>query len=116
MAPLAALPVIKSTNYWSCSTRTIGRIKPICKSDYNIEVELAIKTTIGDLIRRKRADKAWTQEKLSSEAGISNRFLQKIEAGDRAPSLETIFKLASALAITPDKLITPIWKEWRKDN
>jgi len=72
--------------------------------------------TIGDLVRKKRTEKSWTQERLSSEAGINNRFLQKIEAGDRTPSLETIFKLSSALSITPDKLITPLWKEWRKDN
>ena len=77
---------------------------------------MATKLTIGALVRKKRIAKSWTQEKLSSEAGISNRFLQKIEVGERTPSLITIFKLASALAITPDKLITPIWKEWQKNN
>jgi len=61
-------------------------------------------------------EKFWTQEKLSSEAGINNRFLQKIEAGDRTPSLITIFKLASALGMTPEKIILPIWKEWKKEQ
>lgn len=74
-----------------------------------------IKLSIGELVRKKRIEKSWTQEKLSSESGIYNRSLQKIEAGERTPSLITIFKLASALGITPDKLISPVWKEWKKD-
>ncbi len=77
-----------------------------CKTD------LDIKEKIGELVREKRSSKGWTQEKLSSEAGINNRFLQKIEAGDRLPSLVTIFKLSKALNIVPEKLIGPAWKEW----
>ena len=74
---------------------------------------MAKNNIMGDLVRQKRIAKGWTQEKLSSEAGINNRFLQKIEAGDRTPSLETIFKLARALGIQPDKLIMPVWSNWR---
>ena len=80
------------------------------------EVKLDTKFAIGELVKKKRTEKSWTQEKLSSEAGINNRFLQKIEAGDRTPSLITIFKLASALGITPEKIITPIWKVWQKKH
>ena len=75
---------------------------------------MEIKITIGALIRQKRIAKNWTQEKLSSEAGINNRFLQKIEAGDRTPSILTLFKLAQAFGVTPDKLLMPVWKEWIK--
>ncbi len=74
-----------------------------------------IKKSTGDLVRQKRAGKGWTQEKLSSEAGINNRFLQKIEAGHRMPSLVTLFKLSTAFGIAPDKLVTPIWREWQKE-
>ncbi len=74
------------------------------------------KLVIGKLLRKKRLEKSWTQEKLSSEAGINNRFLQKIEAGDRTPSIITVFKLSLALGIMPDTLITPTWKEWKKGH
>lgn len=74
------------------------------------------KLSIGELVRKKRIEMSWTQEMLSSESGIYNRSLQKIEAGERTPSLITIFKIASAFGITPDKLINPLWKEWKKDN
>jgi len=77
---------------------------------------LKSKVTFGDLVRKMRTEKSWTQEKLSSEAGLNNRSLQKIEAGDRTPAIDTVFKLSSAFGITPDKLINPVWKEWQKDN
>jgi len=77
---------------------------------------LDTKLAIGAFIRKKRLAKSWTQEKLSSEASLSNRYLQRIEAGDRTPSLIIIFKLASALGMSPEKIIMPIWKEWKKDS
>ena len=46
-----------------------------------------IKESIGDLIRDKRTKKGCTQEQLSSEAGVSNRFLQDIEAGEKMASM-----------------------------
>jgi transcriptional regulator with XRE-family HTH domain len=75
---------------------------------------LDTKFALGELVRKKRIEKSWTQERLSSKAGINTRFLQKIEAGDRTPSLITIFKLASALGMTPEKIIMPVWKGWQK--
>lgn len=72
--------------------------------------------TLGELVRKKRIEKSWTQEKLSTELGVNYRYLQKIEADHQIPSLTTIFKLASVLGMTPDKLIMPIWKEWQKEN
>jgi len=75
---------------------------------------MELKSDIGDIVRKMRNNKKWTQEKLSTEAGISNRFLQDIEAGEKMTSLITLFKLSKALGITPDKLIIPIWKEWLK--
>jgi transcriptional regulator with XRE-family HTH domain len=73
-----------------------------------------LKKTAGEFIREKRTAKAWTQETLSSEAGINNRFLQKIEAGDRMPSIVTVFKLVKALHLSPEKLIMRLWREWLK--
>ena len=75
-----------------------------------------IKQSIGDLVREKRTKKGLTQEQLSSEAGVSNRFLQDIEAGEKMASMVTIFKLSKALNITPDKIMLPAWKEWLKQS
>jgi len=75
---------------------------------------MEIKLSIGAIVLRKRIAKKWTQEKLSSKAVINIRFLQKIEAGDRIPSLATVFKLAEAFGVEPDELLMPVWKEWIK--
>lgn len=75
-----------------------------------------IKESIGDLMRDKRTKKGWTQEQLSSEAGVSNRFLQDIEAGEKMASMVTIFKLSKALGITPDRQMLPVWKKWLKES
>ena len=83
---------------------------------YKLRGRMEIKESIGALVRQHRITRKWIQDKLSSEAGINNRFLQKIEAGDRMPSLVIVFKIANAFGISPDKLLMPIWKEWLKNK
>ena len=55
-------------------------------------------------VRRQRKHYCWTQERLAKRAGISKRYLQKIE-GKLPPdvTVDTIAKLAKALKI-------PVWK------
>jgi len=54
-----------------------------------------------------RKQKGWTQEKLSREAGISYNTLIKIERnGIKNPKIETVIKLAKALEISIDKLVS----------
>jgi len=45
-----------------------------------------------------------TQEKFAEEADISRRFLQEIEAGEKAPTIKTAAKLRTALNCSWDKL------------
>ncbi len=77
---------------------------------------MKIKKETGALVRKYRIQAGLAQEQLASDAGISHRFLQKIEAGNNLPSLVTLLKLSYALKITPEKFISPIWKEWVKSQ
>lgn len=57
-------------------------------------------------LKKYRAKKGWSQEKLAREAGISYNTLIKIErGGTKNPKIETIIKLAKALNISIDKLV-----------
>ena len=58
-------------------------------------------------IKELRDKKEMTQEELAAAAEIDYKYLQKIE-GKNPPNLkvETIEKLANALGISPDKLLT----------
>jgi transcriptional regulator with XRE-family HTH domain len=61
--------------------------------------------SMGHRIRKCRAEKHLTQEKLAELAGISLSFLGHIERGTRKASLETIVNLANALGASTDYLL-----------
>lgn len=51
---------------------------------------------LGERIKILRKTANLTQNKLSEQVGISEKYLQYIEKGSRQPSLKTIYKLAEA--------------------
>lgn len=59
----------------------------------------------GEVIRRLRKDRGWTQEQLGFEADIRRTFVSELEIGNQQPSITTIFKIAKALKIKPSELI-----------
>lgn len=75
-----------------------------------------LKEDFGGNLRKFRLDNKLTQEKLALEAGLSLRFIQNLESGERQPTLETIFKLSRALDTSPQALIQPSWKYWIHEN
>lgn len=63
---------------------------------------------MGTVIRRFRKSKGLSQEVLSGLAGLDRTHYSKIERGLRAPSIDTLFKIAHALDIPPHELIVAI--------
>ena len=61
---------------------------------------------------RKQANK--TQEELSNDSAIANRYFQKLEAAENEPTISMLFKLSKGLGISPDLLIKSVWEEWCK--
>jgi transcriptional regulator with XRE-family HTH domain len=58
-------------------------------------------------LKKLRKKKGWSQEKLAREAGISYQTLIKIEQDRiKTPRLDTLIKLAKALGVSLDKLIS----------
>jgi len=54
-----------------------------------------------------RREKKFTQEALAREANISYNTLIKIESGGiKNPKIETVIKLARALSVSIDRLVT----------
>jgi len=56
-----------------------------------------------------------TQEALADRAGLGIRFLQDIEAGNKQPTITTVFRLAKALDLTPGELLDPIYHCWNDE-
>ena len=65
---------------------------------------------VGAVICRLRMEKGLTQDVLSGLAAISRSGLEQIERGTRRPTLETVFRLAYALCISPSALVAEIEK------
>jgi len=59
---------------------------------------------LGRNIKQERIHQNMTQEQLSEKVGISAVFLSQIENNRKVPSLETVYKIASCLGITMEKV------------
>ena len=55
-------------------------------------------------IRKLRAAKGWSQERLAEEAGIHRTYLGGIETARRNPSLRNLIRIALALGVRMPQL------------
>lgn len=61
-------------------------------------------SSMGEKIKTARTDKKLTLEALSEKLGISRNFLWEIEAGRKAPAIQTLNNIAKELNISIDYL------------
>ena len=66
---------------------------------------------VGQVIRRIRTQKHMTQELLSGFAGIARSHLSMIENGSKQANMETIWRIALALEMSPSQLVAAIEAE-----
>lgn len=59
----------------------------------------------GEVLRRLRTEREWTQEDLADAAGLTATYVGQVERGDKVPSLTVVLKLARGLAIPPAELL-----------
>lgn len=62
-------------------------------------------TRFAGNVRRLRAKKHLSQKALADKVGISVSYVSMLERGQRSPPLETIEKVAKALAVAPAALL-----------
>ncbi len=75
-----------------------------------------INNEFAAVLRKKRTAQRLTQQALAEAAGLSLRYIQELEAAGKQPTLSTILFLSSALHTTPQQLIEPVWKKWKKEQ
>ncbi len=73
-------------------------------------------TTVGERIRRRRADLGLTQDELAQKAGISKSFLSDVENGKRSIGAETLLDLGRAMNLSLDFLMTGQESEDRRPD
>lgn len=62
--------------------------------------------TIGKNIKKVRLEKKLSQQKLGEKLGVSQAMIAQYETGRRIPKLETIDKIADALNVSRNMLLT----------
>lgn len=62
--------------------------------------------TLGKRIRDRRNDIGLTQDSLATALGVTSQHISAIENDKRSPSLEFLVKLARALKVTTDYLLS----------
>lgn len=63
-----------------------------------------LRVRFGQRVRQLRRQRDLTLEQLGERSKLSDKFLQAIETGRQAPTIETIEKLARGLAVTAHEL------------
>lgn len=60
---------------------------------------------IGENIKKVRKEKGMLQKQVAAEVGLDQSNYNKIENGQRQPSIEVLYKLAKLFGMTTDQLI-----------
>ncbi len=66
------------------------------------------KKAFGVVISKLRVQKGLTQENLSGLAGAARSHLAALESGEKTVKLDTMWRIAEALGISPSELIRRI--------
>lgn len=68
----------------------------------------------GVVISTLRVQKGLTQERMSGLAGIARSHLAALENGEKTAKLDTLWRIADALEISPSELVRRTEKEAEK--
>lgn len=60
---------------------------------------------IADNVRNLRKAAELSQEELADEAGVDRTYISQVERGQRNITVSVLAKIASALKVSPDKLL-----------
>lgn len=71
---------------------------------------------VGKVIASFRKQKGMTQEVLSGLANIARSHLSAIEHGERKPTLETLFRICTALDVEMSTVILKLEEELEKNR
>jgi transcriptional regulator with XRE-family HTH domain len=60
---------------------------------------------LGEVVRTKRKEAGFSQEKLAEKADLSTVFISRIERGIESPSVDNLVKIARALGVRVRDLV-----------
>lgn len=67
--------------------------------------------SFAKVLREKRLCAGMTQEDLAESAGVSTRYISRLECGDQHPNYRYLVALSSALKLRPSELMCAVEEE-----
>ena len=67
-----------------------------------------ISSAFGAVLRLYRLEKGLTHEQLSELVDVVRSFICTLESGKKQPSLNMVFRLATALGVSPGELVDAV--------
>jgi transcriptional regulator with XRE-family HTH domain len=64
--------------------------------------------SLGDELRKARADAGLTQEELAYSAGLDRAYISQLENDHKSPTVDTLFRLCEALGVAPSRIIARV--------
>lgn len=64
-----------------------------------------IRGRLAKKLRVLRQERGWSQEAFADEAGLHRTYISDLERGARNPTITVVDKLATALGVTPGRLL-----------
>ncbi|MFD4459805.1 helix-turn-helix domain-containing protein [Nocardia sp. NPDC058480] len=82
----------------------------------NIQVDAAeeakrVNLALAATLRGLRARRRMTQEALADAANMNKKTVQRLEAGERAMTINQLYRLSRALGVKPSEFVTDIESE-----
>ena len=77
---------------------------------------MTLSKTLGDRLKKLRAEKGVSQPELAELAGIEQSYLSKLENDKSLPSNEVLRKLLAAFSLSVAQLLEPLDKNYIKQN
>ena len=75
---------------------------------------MELEEAFGQVIRRLRQERGWSQEQLGFEAGVDRNYISLIELGKNSPSLKMLSRLSAAFDVAPSDLLLAAEARTRK--
>jgi transcriptional regulator with XRE-family HTH domain len=72
---------------------------------HEIPVRSSRHDAFGLAVRVRRVGRRLSQEELGAVAGMHRNYVGSVERGEQNPTLQTVFKLADGLHVTPSELL-----------
>jgi transcriptional regulator with XRE-family HTH domain len=70
----------------------------------------SLKVRFGKILKAQREEKGFTQEGLATDCGLDRTYISLLERGLRQPTLQTLFKIAEVLKVTPSSIVKELEK------